>query len=488
MNIRDHSSKFTVYVFTPVVDLGAGIKVSLSKAGYDCYYFQDAEILENRLTEAAPHILLFSSQDLDGSLNDFVEHVRKYNESIKFIIMADLAQFAILSQYNSFGLEEILSKDSSAIEGQAVWAVDRVCEKIYLTFQNEQLFDQWKEAQSSTEKVARELQQVLIPASNAAGKIAEYRTAQSKEDLIQKFMNRLSVPALYFKFLSSVGSFIPTHSAGYDPSILKGVGGYLDKNEIKELDSELALGHLPLGFADLLRNAFKISVPRALPLYVRNHLEGLVVYSAEIDHDATERLQEDFSIFGLCFSHYSLELKVDGLDVQDFVTEVFNRGYYLRMMTNEIDRARRLRQPLSVVKIAIDDFYELEQLKGEIVRDRILKNLADSIVKTSRTNDITCRTQMNELAMILPHCSKKGAALRGERMRRIIESANLVEDGLKVSISLGISEYPSLCDSAATLDETATKALVHIIDKGGNKICMFKAPDNHRPEFEVAAE
>ena len=92
---------------------------------------------------------------------------------------------------------------------------------------------------------------------------------------------------------------------------------------------------------------------------------------------------------------------------------------------------------------------------------------------------------MNEMAMILPHCSKKGAAIRAERLRRIVEGTTFMENGMKVSISLGVSEYPSLCDSAKTLDETATKALTHILDKGGNKICLYKAPDSHHPEFEV---
>jgi GGDEF domain-containing protein len=90
--------------------------------------------------------------------------------------------------------------------------------------------------------------------------------------------------------------------------------------------------------------------------------------------------------------------------------------------------------------------------------------------------------------MVLPHCSKKGAALRAERVRRVIEGSSFLDKGMKVSISLGVSEYPSLCDSAKTLDETAAKALAHIADKGGNKICLYKAPESHKPEFEVPAE
>jgi len=144
--------------------------------------------------------------------------------------------------------------------------------------------------------------------------------------------------------------------------------------------------------------------------------------------------------------------------------------------------------PLSVVKISLDDFYELESSMGEATRDELLKSLASVVHKSSRTNDLSCRTGMNELSMILPHCSKKGAALRAERLRRIVEATSLMDNGIKVSISLGVSEYPSLCDSAKSLDETAAKALNHIFDKGGNKICLYKAPGDYKPEFLVPAE
>jgi diguanylate cyclase (GGDEF)-like protein len=179
---------------------------------------------------------------------------------------------------------------------------------------------------------------------------------------------------------------------------------------------------------------------------------------------------------------------VDSLEVQDAATELFNRNYYQKVLDDEASRARRLKQPLSVVKVALDNFYEIDSSLGEAARDELLKSVGAVIAKTSRTNDITARTGLNEIAMLLPHCSKKGAALRAERLRRIIEGTTFIEKGIKVTVSLGVSEYPSLCDSAKTLDESATKALLHIIDKGGNKICLFKAAQSHRPEFEVAAE
>lgn len=490
MDIREHSSKFTVYVFTPHLDQGAAIKVSLSKAGYDSYYFEDAGLLEQRLGEAAPHILLFGTAGLEGNLNDFVEKVRSYNEDVKLIIVSSPEQFEVLSQYNAFGVEEIVAENGPALDRRCLWAVDRTCEKIYLTFQNEQLFDQWKEAQEEAQRLQKALPPPAAPlvTSSLSGKIAEYKSAQSKEELIQKFMDHTPTAAVFFKFLPTVGSFVATHSHGFDPNQIQGVGAHLEKDELKELHSQVILGLVPPSFAKLLLEAFQFSPGKVMPLYVHNHLEGVVAYSGQLDANTSAALTEEFSLFGLNYSHFSLEKKVDNLEVQDFITEVYNRGFYLKSLQGEVERARRQRIPLSVVKLAIDDFYEIEQSLGEAVRDSLLKSLAELIAKTSRTNDLTCRTQMNEFAMVLPNCSRKGAALRAERLRRIVESSTLIESGIKISISLGISEFPTMCDSPETLDETASKALTHIIDKGGNKICLYKAPSTHTPEFEVPAE
>jgi diguanylate cyclase (GGDEF)-like protein len=502
LNIRDHSSHFTVYVFTLDVDLGASVKVYLSQAGYDAYFFQDIEALEQRLHENPPHLLVFSTAVLAGSLSDFVEHVLKANSDIKFIAISAASQFDILAQYNDHGFVDVVTEDKAAMETRIVWAVDRACEKLYLTYQNEQIFDdlqhtkeqltQAHQAAVTSMKKHEETKAVVEVATkgpSVSARIGDYRSAQSKEDLIQKFLNNgPEMVQVYFKFLPSVRSFVATHAKGVDGASIQGVGCQIEMQEARDLGVQMTLGKLPPTFASMLSEAFHFNPPRGLPIYSHTGLEGVLVYSADADKASLMKLQEEFSMFSMCYSFFALEKKIDALEVQDFVTELFNRSHYLKVLEGEVSRARRLQLPLSIVKVALDDFIELESSLGEPARDELLKSLAAVISKTSRTNDITCRSGLNEIAMILPHCSKKGAALRAERLRRIVEGATFLEKGMKVSISLGISEYPSLCNTPQSLDETATKALTHILDKGGNKICLFKAPSDYTPEFEIPAE
>lgn len=498
MDIRQHSSQFTVHVFTTDVDMGAPIKVALSQAGYDAFYFQDPNLLENALKETAPHILVFSTQALYGTLAEFVEHVRKINDEIKFIAVASLEQFEILAQYGSNGFSDVVVEEKTSLDQRILWSVDRVCEKIYLTYQNEQLFDDLEASQamvSSVQASAAPLAAVPTPVAPAASadlvspRIADYRSAQSKEDMVQKYLNHLPpMVCLFFKFLPTVRSFVATHATGIQASDIQGVGVQLDSADMKGLNAQMAVGLLPARFMEMLTEAFHFRPPKALPLYAHNNLEGVFVYSGEVNTQLSTALNEEFSLMSLCYSNLVLEKRVDTLEVQDYVTELYNRNYYQKILAEEVSRARRLKQPLSVVKVALDDIYEIESSLGDTVRDELLRSVAAIVTKTSRTNDVTCRTAANEMALILPHASKKGAAIRAERLRRIIEGTSFMDNGMKVSISLGVSEYPTLCESAKTLDETASKALLHITDKGGNKICLYKAPETHKPEFQIPAE
>lgn len=491
MDIRQHSSQFTVHVFTTDVDMGAPIKVALSKAGYDAFYFQDANLLENALKESAPHILVFSTQALQGTLSEFVDYVRKINDEIRMIAVATLDQFEILAQYGSNGFSDVVVEDKTAIDQRVLWSVDRVCEKIYLTYQNEQLFEDLQAATPAMAPAASPAPETpaVAVADLISPRISDYRSSQSKEDMIQKYLNHLpQMVCLFFKFLPTVRSFVATHATGIPASDIQGVGVQLESADMKELNSQMAVGLLPARFMDMLTEAFQFRPPKALPLYAHNNLEGVFVYSGEVSRQLSTAMTEEFSLMSLCYSNLVLEKRVDTLEVQDYVTELFNRNYYQKVLTEEVSRARRLKQPLSVVKVALDDIYEIESSLGDTVRDELLRSVAAIITKTSRTNDVTCRTAANEMALILPHASKKGAAIRAERLRRIIEGTSFMDNGMKVSISLGVSEYPTLCESAKTLDETASKALLHITDKGGNKICLYKAPETHKPEFQIPAE
>lgn len=372
MNIRDHSSKFTIYVFTGDVNMGASAKVFLSKAGYDAYYFQELNAMMDRVREHTPHIVVYTTSTLPGSLSNFVRNVLTLNDEIKFIAVSSIAQFDILAQYNDLGHVDVIEDADVAIENRIVWSVDRACEKIYLTYQNEYLVDKVheadqkrREAEANLEPLKTAQQQASIAVSV---RVSEYMAAASKEEIVQKFMLGLGgFRCVYFKYLPSVKSFVATHSNGFHVQDIQGVGSQLSEAEIKDLPTQISVGLLPPSFNSMLVEAFRFNPPRGWPLFVQNNLEGIVVYSGDVNPIQLQVASEEFSLMRLVYSHFSLEKRVDALEVLDPVTEVLNRPAYLKYLREEMDRARRLRHPLSVVKIAMDDYFEIEQPRASIL-------------------------------------------------------------------------------------------------------------------------
>ncbi len=492
MKIRDYAAQFCVLVLATDADWGAEAKKSLTEAGYENYLITDSDDLKDRLQSKNPHVVVYCFSELMGSLNSWAEGILKFNPEIRFVTLGLNSQFAGFNELTDHGFEEFVTFEKENLGPRVSSSVDRICEKLYFIYQNEQLLNDLKKSQVADHEpaVLPALKDFSIPVGNSlTARVVAYQSASGREALIQKFFDHGGVQPIYhFRFLPSVLSFVVTQAAGVPPQEIQGVGCQIEGLAIRDLSTQLSLGVVPAPILVLAQKALKIKNPKLLPLYVASQLEGFILFSADIDEQIKENLMDEFSLFALAFSYLDLQKRLELLETQDPTTEVFNRKYYDIKLIEEVERALRIKQAVSIMKISIDDFFEIEQVLGDSAHELLLKKVAQLILKSSRTNDCVARTGQNEFTVLMPHCHRQGAMIRAERVRRIVENSMTVESGIKVSISVGISEYPTLCGSAAALEESAAKALHHIASRGGNKICLFKAPLDHAPEFEVRVE
>lgn len=487
MKISDHASKFGVFILATDSGWGAEAKTHVSKAGYETHLITDYVGMSIHLRAENPHIIVFSLNEVPGRLSEFIEGVLKFNPEIRFVAIGDMAHFDSLRSYEPHGVEQFVVYHPDHLGLRVAAAVDRICEKLYYIYQNEQLLESAKgPSKPEASPIATGAQGVAVPLS---ARIATYQTSETREALVQNFFDSTGVkPLIYFRFLPSISSFVAIQASGFEAKKIQGVGCQIEGLSMKDLGTQVALGVVPAPMLDLAQKAFGITNPRLHPLYCNNQLDGILVYSGDMPAAQKLSFGDELSLLGLSYSYLDMQKRIELLQVQDSVTEVFDKKYYDVKLIEEVERALRIKQAVSLIKVSIDDFVEIEQSVGEGGRDLILKKVAQLIHKSNRTNDVVARTGFNELSIILPHSHRQGALTRAERIRRIIESSLTLESGLKVSVSVGVSEYPTLCNSAAQLDETAAKALVHISGRGGNKICLYKAPADHSPEFEVRTE
>lgn len=481
---------FSIIILMKSVDVGARVKVQLAQKGFEVFLLSDPVTSLESVRQTLPHLIFISTDFLKEPLNVYLQKIHSISTEIQIVLLGEGSEFQWLLPYLKHGALQVIDFKSPGVEENCASLAEEVCQKLYLTYQNEALLKDLKSLreQAEADKISKKgLEREMGSFRGLDNLVQGYRLAESKEQLVDLFMDQMRDRTIfYFKFLPSVKSLVVTHAQGLSRKSIEGVGCQLTDEENQDLHSHAALGVLPGSLGILMKQAFGLDQLQVLPVFVRGQLEGLFVMPADLDEEMRLKISEQFSVFTLGYGYFSLEKHLESVDLKDPLTEVYNSKYYSKKIQDEVQRARRLRQPLSVVKISLDDFDEIENSLGLQVRDHVLVSISQLLVKSIRAHDFVARLSENEFSMVLVHCSRRGAGLRAERLRKYIETSAILDQGVKLSISVGISEFPSLCEGAIELDRTASQALRHIQEKGGNRICLYKAAPEFKAEFEVS--
>ncbi len=483
MNIRELAPEFTICIFSQDATVGSRIKLELTMNKYDTYFFSDFAKMQSHITAAPPHVIIIDQSSLVRSLSEAFQNILQVSSEIKFICLATKETLKQLNDYRDYNMVHYFDRSHDAVFKQIGMAVDQTCEVLYRLYQNEQVYNTLQgtlqELQSLKDEV--EKQKSGPTARPFQMRIADYRVAETKEELIQLFFKQtLSQSWTFLKFVKSIQTYIAVSNQNMPEKWVEALSYKIPANQI-DFNDQVIIGSFPESFLKYIKSKWEVDSLKVLVLIVKNEVEGLLLSPQDISAETAE----DFSLMSIMYNLITLESQPKHLDVEDSLTGFYNQLFYKRILDKEIDRSKRSLAPISVIKIAIDIFREIEVSHGRSLCDEIIKKVAEAIKQTSRLPDYACRTDENEFTIVLTNCNRKGAVLRAERLRQLIKAEIFSKAGLAVTLSQGISEYPSLTISAETLNESARKALEFILTKGGDKICIYKAARDHKPDFQV---
>jgi two-component system cell cycle response regulator len=162
----------------------------------------------------------------------------------------------------------------------------------------------------------------------------------------------------------------------------------------------------------------------------------------------------------------------------DGLTELMNRPAIYKFAQGELERARRLSSPFSLILLDIDNLTEINKEYGQDVGDNVLKVITKTIREKSRPYDGIGRWAGDTFMIVLP--STEGND--GEKIAtRIIRGVNALDfsldtgEEMSVHISGGISCTFRISASAEQLDElihAAEQALQASQQAGGNQVSL----------------
>lgn len=156
----------------------------------------------------------------------------------------------------------------------------------------------------------------------------------------------------------------------------------------------------------------------------------------------------------------------------DPATGIGNKVHMLSNLEREIDLAKRHNQSLSILMIEVDSLGKSAS-KALLKQSKLaITDLAQRIVKLSRTTDGVYRCEPGTFMAILSNTDRAGAHIMAKRISDSAHDLVLVEDNQdvqKLTLSVGMAVLTGT-DSSASLIDRAGKALNSAKKRGGNLI------------------
>jgi diguanylate cyclase (GGDEF)-like protein len=157
------------------------------------------------------------------------------------------------------------------------------------------------------------------------------------------------------------------------------------------------------------------------------------------------------------------------LSITDGLTGLWNYRYFTMTFAKEIERSARFGRPLALLLLDLDKFKDVNDNHGHQRGDSVLIELATRVKAEIREVDTLARYGGEEFVLVLPETDAAGAAGAAQRICEVVRHRPFYHEGeepLAITVSVGVSVFPTHGSSAATLMRNADSALYAAKDAG----------------------
>jgi diguanylate cyclase (GGDEF)-like protein len=149
----------------------------------------------------------------------------------------------------------------------------------------------------------------------------------------------------------------------------------------------------------------------------------------------------------------------------DYLTGLANARSFFESASQELDRSRRYQRPISVMYIDLDDFKMINDERGHVAGDEVLRLTGQALRRNMRSTDLLGRLGGDEFAILLPETGFEGAGKAADKVREALRE-ELVRQGWSLTISMGVLT----CEGApATVEQLIDQvdSLMYAVKRSG---------------------
>lgn len=157
--------------------------------------------------------------------------------------------------------------------------------------------------------------------------------------------------------------------------------------------------------------------------------------------------------------------------ISDPLTGLYNRRYIMEQTKLELKKAQRLKAPLSLIMLDLDEFKRVNDNCGHDIGDRVLIDTARQLKEKCRDTDLISRYGGEEFLLTLPGTDLSGALHIAEKIRQQLETHIFEgpQGDFRVTGSFGVCQFKEYEELDAGI-KRADDALYQAKGKGRNQI------------------
>ncbi len=160
----------------------------------------------------------------------------------------------------------------------------------------------------------------------------------------------------------------------------------------------------------------------------------------------------------------------------DWLTGLFNHGYFQQFLGYELQRSLEQGFPVSLIMIDVDDFKRYNDILGHSAGDVILREMGQVIRNIIREVDFAARYGGEEFAVVLPYAGRREAKIVADRIHGALTSHDFFHDrSIKLgnpTVSLGVAVFLEEAATKEDLLKKADKLLYQAKKNGKNQVCL----------------
>lgn len=165
-----------------------------------------------------------------------------------------------------------------------------------------------------------------------------------------------------------------------------------------------------------------------------------------------------------------LEKELLELSITDGLTGLHNQRHFYNELDKEMERVKRQHTPLSLFLFDLDDFKVFNDIHGHLEGDKVLRSVAQVVLKSIRRMDSAYRYGGDEFTVILPGATQVEASHVAERIRKTFENTPYLQ---QIKLSIGLVEFDPQYD-LTNFVKHADEAMYTAKKRGGDQIFIEK--------------